>query len=179
MGWENISENTWFNSLQCFSHVAERESKEKHSHSCVCHVLCCVINSNFLPIITRLFNVTEPPSERTYQDYEPRPFTRAGQVLRYFFVNQELCVIGIWSLRFSWWTRTIFPEAETSAQAGCGQTHANVRRDPHFKTLSKCAAHTATLKPTPWENLYLLPLLRYKLNKEQTDDSINFKFLPD
>ena len=106
---------------------------------------------------------SQPHSERTYQHYKSRPFTRTGTILCHFFINQELCVIGVRGLRFSWRTLPIFSETETSAQASCGGRHANVR----------CADINKPL----W-HLHIEKNFSCKLNKEQTDKSTNCTFLP-
>lgn len=53
--------------------------------------------------------------ERTDQHDETRPITGAGQILRHFFVNAKVRLIGVRSLGFL----TVFLEAYISAQAGC------------------------------------------------------------
>lgn len=101
------------------------------------------------------------PCDRTYQYYQTRPFTRAGQILSYFFINQELCVNGIWSLRFSWRTLPIFLEAETSAQASCGE---NGRERRYCNVHTQEPSRKSVTRP-----LRFLHTEGYKLNKEQTD----------
>ena len=72
-------------------------------------------------------SVIRPHSERTYQHYKSRPFTRTGTILCHFLINQELRVIGVRGLRLSGRALAIFSETETSAQASCGGRHASVR----------------------------------------------------
>ena len=79
---------------------------------------------NFPPLIT-MYPSPPPPSRPTYQYYKARPVTGPGQVLCHFFINQEIGVIGIWSVSFTGRAVTLLPVAEAPAQTGCGHTHTH------------------------------------------------------
>lgn len=68
-------------------------------------------------------------SGRTNQNDKAGPVTRAGQVLHDLLVDHKVCVVAVWSLRISWRTVTLFPEAQVFAcKFGFGKKNRRGRR---------------------------------------------------
>lgn len=80
-------------------------------------------------------------SERTNQNDKAGPVPRVGQVLHNLLINHEICVIGVWSLRISWWTVTLFPEAEIFAEASFVEKKKKKKQTGTGSLLENCQKH--------------------------------------